>query len=154
MLGLILLLAHLAVAAAQECSNDLKGALPKDVTVDDLTLPADAPEGMAQRIFNKYGALIVRGLTASLAPRIREAADAAFERSLGQLAAGKLDKVVNDEGQAAIRLGREWPTLYSDRRTSAELCRSSCLIGDFVTVSRVCERRRRRSPRRFGSAGY
>ena len=73
----------------------LRPLLPQGVTVEDMTLREGASVAEARRIFDEYGALIVRQLAAAHAPSIRAAADLAFSRSLALLAAGQVEPVEN-----------------------------------------------------------
>jgi phytanoyl-CoA hydroxylase len=68
----------------------------KNVTLADITLPPAAPPALARQIFQDHGVLVVPGLVAAQAAKIRAAADAAFEQSLALLAEGRETLVSND----------------------------------------------------------
>lgn len=93
----VFLTVALGSSLADDASCSDRASLPSGVTEADITLPENAAPGAARRIFEKYGVLVVRGLMSSLAPRIRQAADAAFARSLEQLEAGQLETVQNED---------------------------------------------------------
>ena len=76
--------------------SDLRRRLP-NVTIDQITLRADAEPGEAAAIFAKYGAIVVRGLTSEHAPKIRAAAEEAFAASLRLMEAGHISAVQNEE---------------------------------------------------------
>lgn len=78
-------------------ASEVRSQLPS-VTLADITLPPNAlgTSAAARSIFDKYGVLLVPGLAAAHAPRIRTAADAAFEHSVALLDAGHLQPVQND----------------------------------------------------------
>ena len=77
-------------------AEQIRPLLPR-VTLDDLTLHPNAPNGTASSIFQEHGVLIVRGLSAAYAPRINAAAEAAFARSVELMESGRIAPVQNEE---------------------------------------------------------
>lgn len=76
-----------------ECAASIRPLLPR-VTIEDITLQ---PGSNASEIFDRFGVLLVRGLSAAHAPAVRAAAETAFAKSLELMSAGLLDPVQNDE---------------------------------------------------------
>ena len=70
----IALLCAVLATAQPSCTDDLRAQLPK-ATLEDITLPKDADLSAARDIFSRYGVLVVRGLMAEHAPRVRFASN-------------------------------------------------------------------------------
>ena len=92
----IALLCAVLATAQPTCTDDLRAQLPK-ATLEDITLPKDADLSAARDIFSRYGVLVVRGLMAEHAPRVRDAATAAFHKSVELMEAGHIEAVQNDD---------------------------------------------------------
>jgi hypothetical protein len=83
----------------QHCSlsaDDIKAQLPTNVTVADLELHAPYDSAKAKRIYDKYGCVVVRGLTRAYVDEIRAHADDAFDQAVKLMQAGSLTEVHND----------------------------------------------------------